>query len=1085
MSGVRSLTAVTFCLNVLLIAGQSWCPHENPSLTLWSDTAGTWGGEVFDQSSNVFVTGDVLLDTDVDVFSITIESGASLVWSPEAEPTVRVHYMIVYGSLIIGSEDCPYTNCTHISFVGAPGAYSISDFGEKFLGVAAGGTLEVHGEPRIGWTKLDHTIEKCAPGDCLFFNQKNDVPKTDIVKFQPGLVVTVLDRDTGLPDKYTFIRLDATRQSTVNTKVKALKSFMSDVPDGKIVAMEAQRYIPDTDTSLMEAAGLFDYLEELVDLNITNQMEIRNIEKFDAYALLFLKGNSSCKQETLIKAGSTPQALDAVSSMVENGILFKAHSYVNGNDVKTSYVNVITASANGSEFVIDLLDDVSLWKEGDVVVITSTDYDWTQAEEADIIDCPSCLPNQIKIHLIPEYTHYGEVYMNTDMRAEVALLTRNIVFEGTDVEGDADEAFGGHLKFLKDFESIHIEGAEFFDMGQKNYMGAYPIYFHMCEDVDDGPNLPYIRSNSIHNTHSRCVAIQGTSGVQVEDNVCYDCYGHGYFLEDGGEKRTVFDGNLALGQRSSGLIQTDSNPVGFFITNPQTYLRNNVAAGGLRAGYWFVFPNEPIGNSTGLGFMGLYEAKYTAIYEFYNNVAHSYNLAGLLIDNILRPDGKTSPNNGYQPKKDPLNFRSANKEVIIERFTGYKNRNWNAYISGGFITLVECSLSDSSQSVFFERGSFQWKSVTRSVFLGETPNVGEPSPGYNRSRPKTSNLNSPVQGFVFNEGPIKLQQSWFGSFDDNTNYKSMGLGFQPNDGGDISPRSTVEEVLFGYDDPSNLRVFDGNTTTPGFSDTKTDIVSAFVDTDGTLTTLADHTLVKPLPFHLSKSCVNNDNWGLAACPQKYGQLTVSYSGNAIATMTRDDDPSLSYSASNLARFLVMKAYVTSYILHFDTIPSPFTIKAIAIDNAGGVRIGVCVPRNAKIEMRINKPKKANRLRKWTSVSTLQDIDDDTTGAKYFLDSTVGIVFFKLFHSANLVANNANDCPRGLCTQVVIRIKTGDRTDSDCTQRAYAVYNRSVDFPPPSIASFAPFPAEMASPPEVWGAGATRHGMYDNMGDVFD
>ena len=30
------------------------------------------------------------------------------------------------------------------------------------------------------------------------------------------------------------------------------------------------------------------------------------------------------------------------------------------------------------------------------------------------------------------------------------------------------------------------------------------------------------------------------------DNVCYNHAGHGYFLEDGGEKDTVMDGNLAI-----------------------------------------------------------------------------------------------------------------------------------------------------------------------------------------------------------------------------------------------------------------------------------------------------------------------------------------------------------------------------------------------------------------------------------------------------------------------------------------------------------------------------------------------------------
>jgi len=32
----------------------------------------------------------------------------------------------------------------------------------------------------------------------------------------------------------------------------------------------------------------------------------------------------------------------------------------------------------------------------------------------------------------------------------------------------------------------------------------------------------------------------------VIDNVCYRHMGHGYFLEDGAEEDTVFDGNLAV-----------------------------------------------------------------------------------------------------------------------------------------------------------------------------------------------------------------------------------------------------------------------------------------------------------------------------------------------------------------------------------------------------------------------------------------------------------------------------------------------------------------------------------------------------------
>lgn len=37
--------------------------------------------------------------------------------------------------------------------------------------------------------------------------------------------------------------------------------------------------------------------------------------------------------------------------------------------------------------------------------------------------------------------------------------------------------------------------------------------------------------------------------IQLTDNVCYNSVGHGFFLEDGGEKNVTFHGNLGLGQR--------------------------------------------------------------------------------------------------------------------------------------------------------------------------------------------------------------------------------------------------------------------------------------------------------------------------------------------------------------------------------------------------------------------------------------------------------------------------------------------------------------------------------------------------------
>ena len=51
------------------------------------------------------------------------------------------------------------------------------------------------------------------------------------------------------------------------------------------------------------------------------------------------------------------------------------------------FLEVVDAATFGTE-VIEVADDVSSWRQGDQVVIASTDYDWEQAEtlEVDSVD---------------------------------------------------------------------------------------------------------------------------------------------------------------------------------------------------------------------------------------------------------------------------------------------------------------------------------------------------------------------------------------------------------------------------------------------------------------------------------------------------------------------------------------------------------------------------------------------------------------------------------------------------------------------------------------------------------------------------
>ena len=93
------------------------------------------------------------------------------------------------------------------------------------------------------------------------------------------------------------------------------------------------------------------------------------------------------------------------------------------------------------------------------------------------------------------------------MRAEVGLLTRNVLIHGKMGQTCVDDHlkvcdmvefdnFGGHIKIIRGFKSVNIEGAELTNMGQMTVLGAYPIHFHLCLDTEE--QNPVIKDNSIH-----------------------------------------------------------------------------------------------------------------------------------------------------------------------------------------------------------------------------------------------------------------------------------------------------------------------------------------------------------------------------------------------------------------------------------------------------------------------------------------------------------------------------------------------------------------------------------------------------------
>jgi len=88
-----------------------------------------------------------------------------------------------------------------------------------------------------------------------------------------------------------------------------------------------------------------------------------------------------------------------------------------------------------------------------------------------------------------EYEHFAQDQTfgadTISMRAEVGLLSRNVVFRG-DPETSSANQYGAHIMLHSaGDESVvgRIENCEFFDVGQAFKLGRYPIHFHMIGTV--------------------------------------------------------------------------------------------------------------------------------------------------------------------------------------------------------------------------------------------------------------------------------------------------------------------------------------------------------------------------------------------------------------------------------------------------------------------------------------------------------------------------------------------------------------------------------------------------------------------------
>ncbi|MFK7962045.1 MAG: G8 domain-containing protein [Phycisphaerales bacterium] len=244
------------------------------------------------------------------------------------------------------------------------------------------------------------------------------------------------------------------------------------------------------------------------------------------------------------------------------------------------------------------------WSAGDEVVIAPSGHD---PDEAEVVFVLNVSDDGRMVTFGPQlaFAHYGAIETHAgrelDMRAEVGLLSRNIV-----VRGDAaseTSRFGGHTMIMPGGQA-RVEGTLFYRMGQMGHKARYPFHMHVVDRIGvlgvTGADT-WVRDNTVRRSYQRAFVLHGTNGVEVADNVAYRIHNHAYVpAEDGDESGNRFVDNLAITiiepdefafpdeDHDDRSIQSEHRTSGFWLRNPNNTLIGNHVAGTWRgAGFMY------------------------------------------------------------------------------------------------------------------------------------------------------------------------------------------------------------------------------------------------------------------------------------------------------------------------------------------------------------------------------------------------------------------------------------------------------------------------------------------------------------------
>jgi len=407
------------------------------------------------------------------------------------------------------------------------------------------------------------------------------------------------------------------------------------------------------------------------------------------------------------------------------------------------------------------------WRVGESIVIASTMLDPAQAEQREITAVSG---STVTLDAPLTYQHWGTVQafdggrVQADQRAEVGLLSRNIVIQGDD--GSAAANFGGHMMIMGSDpttietnpaarSSAKVRGVEFRRMGQFDRLGRYPFHWHLNGDSTGD----FLEGSAVHDSLQRGVVVHGTSNVRIADNVVYNTPGHAISIETGAEYDNVIDANLAMNPRPVTFTQAtlktqgDDRAAAYWIKGVNNVFTDNVAAGGAFGGFWFDDPDQNAesrltftGNSVhshasseGAGVwlqgrrLNFSQLSFSGLNVYKNGTGFwPDNDSPATVTDSSFADNKVAATGDVNVVRSSIVGRTANLEVIgpvfNERWGGAGVRVYNNAASMTDVTFVNftadaaavSTVACRNESVRFRAQGIRWINAAPSYCAGDT-----------------------------------------------------------------------------------------------------------------------------------------------------------------------------------------------------------------------------------------------------------------------------------------------------------------------------------------------------------------------------